>query len=413
MLEDDLLKYYRVPPEAAAVVSYTPISAEERKQRVAELNQKVKDNVTRIQNSEEFRKYLIAMSRFHNYSWGNQMLIWLQSPDATHVAGFNTWVDLGRRVKAGAKGIAILAPLAPTTATTWTRATDDAVRAIKRGDKGYSIYDDKENLVEAGFPSYAAAARKLKEMGFVEHREFIIASHFKVVHVFDISQTEGKELPQFEVPALTGEMNPQIFDSLLQLAKEEGITVSFEGKDADPRPSCKGYFKAPKFIWVRATEAPAQQLNVLSHELAHYFTEQVFRIPREDAETIADSAAYIVDAHYGFDSGQHSFAYVALWARDEKTLHKNLDTVQRVAEKMINLLEQKRTRDMAMKILPMTKYERVLRGGATLTEIEGFYPRADLERMARNAGIGTMAKTKRQLCQELINKGILRISPRR
>jgi len=347
---DDLLKYYTVPPDVAMIPA-----TEEQKRKVAELNQRVKENVLRIQNSTEFRNFLIAMSHFHNYSWNNQMLIWLQRPDATHVGGYNTWANLGRQVKAGEKGIAILAPLGLTSATSWVRATDNAIYAIKRSDKGWAIYDDNEQVVEDGFRSYTTAAQKLRGMGFVEHRQTLSVHNFKVVYVFDMAQTTGKPLPEFDVPILTGETNPVLFEQLLQLAKDEGVTVSFDPKDADPRPSTRGYYRHPKFIWIRPTEPPAQQLNVISHELAHYFTEEVFQIPRADAETIADSVAYIVDAHYGFDSGAHTFAYVALWAKDEKTLHANLNTIQKVSEKIIDALEERRARLMPdLRRLPQT-----------------------------------------------------------
>jgi len=334
--------YYKVP-ENLDVAPYVPISPEERKRRVAELNQRVKENVGRIQNSAEFRKFLIAMSRFHNYSWNNQMLIWLQRPDATHVAGYNTWRDLGRFVKQGQAGIAILAPLGPTAAITWTRATDNAVFSIRRSDKGWAIYDNNENLLHDGFRSYSEAGRKLKAMGFVEHREMLSAHNFKVVHVFDISQTEGEPLPEFDVPVLTGEANQELFDNLLQLGKEQNITISF---DPEPHqdPRIKGSYMPPDHIWVRPEESPAQQLKTLLHELSHHYSESVFRIPRADAETIAESSAYIIGAHYGFDTGVRSFPYVALWAKDEKTLNANMRSVQEVAEKIIDTLEQRKTR---------------------------------------------------------------------
>ena len=215
---------------ASVPAVYTPISPEERKRRVAELNQQVKENVLRIQNSAEFRNFLIAMSHFHNYSWNNQMLIWLQRAGATRVGGYNTWRDLGRFVKKGEAGIAILAPLGPTAAISWVRATDNAVYAIKRSAKGWAIWDDLENLVEDGFPSYAAGGRKLKDMGFVEHRETLSSHNFKVVHVFDISQTDGKPLPEFDVPALTGEANAVLWDDLLALAESQDLYVRFESK---------------------------------------------------------------------------------------------------------------------------------------------------------------------------------------
>jgi len=384
---EDLLKYYTVPPDVAMVPA-----TEEQKRKVAELNQRVKENVLRIQNSSEFRNFLIAMSHFHNYSWNNQMLIWLQRPDATHVGGYNTWANLGRQVKAGEKGIAILAPLGLTSATSWIRATDNAIYAIKRSDKGWAIYNDSEQVAEDGFRSYSTAAQKLREMGFVEHRQTLSVHNFKVVYVFDMSQTTGKPLPEFEVPILTGETNPVLFEQLLQLAKDEGVTVSFDPKDADPH--ARGYYRPPKFIWICPTEPPAQQLNVISHELAHYFTEEVFRIPRADAETIADSVAYIVDAHYGFDSGAHTFAYVALWAKDEKTLHSNLNTIQKVAEKIIDALETRKTR-----LVPSVRVS--LADKMIIEEWEKKCSLQDLKKIAREKGFD-ISGTKREIIERIL-----------
>ena len=399
MSQDELLKYYKVPESVPAV--YTPISQEERKKRVAELNEKVKENVLRIQNSDEFRAFLIAMSHFHNYSWNNQMLIHLQRPGATRVGGYNTWRDLGRYVKKGEEGIAILAPLGPTAAISWVRATDGSIYAIKRSAKGWAIWDDREYMVEDGFSSYPAAGGKLKSMGFVEHRETLSVNNFKVVHIFDIAQTEGKPLPQFDVPTLTGEANQELYDDLLALASSQGMYVTFTSKP-EQDPARKGSYEPPDLIWVRPEEPPAQQLKSLLHEFAHHYTESVFGIPRADAETIAESAAYIVGSHYGFDTGVRSFPYVALWAKDEKTLYANMKSVQEVSEKIIDHLEAQRTM-----LIPST--EKVLsEKGIRLADLESFYPRSELEIMARSAGINPSGKSKRELCKELVNKGVLK-----
>lgn len=416
MKEDELLKYYKVPESVPAV--YTPISPEERKKRVAELNDRVKENVLRIQNSDEFRAFLIAMSHFHRYSWNNQMLIWLQKADASKVAGFNTWRDLGRYVKKGEEGILILAPLGPTAAISWVRGTDNAIYAIKRSAKGWAIWDDRENMVEDGLPSYTAAGRKLKDMGFVEHRETLSVNNFKVVHVFDISQTDGKPLPQFDVPTLTGEANQELYDDLLALASSQDMYVMFKSKP-EQDPSIKGSYEPPNLIWVRPEEPPAQQLKTLLHEFAHHYSESVFGIPRADAETIAESAAYIIGAHYGFDTGVRSFPYVALWAKDEKTLYANMRSVQEVAEKIIDQIEAQRTM-----LIPMAGYDlrtqkeledlRAMREasppgkGIRLADLESFYPRSELESMARSAGINPSGKSKAELCKELVNKGVLK-----
>lgn len=154
----------------------------------------------------------------------------------------------------------------------------------------------------------------------------------------DLSQTEGDPLPEFEVPVLTGEVNEELFDRLLDRMKSRGVRVSFEPK-LQLDPGIKGFYTHGE-IWVRPDEPRAQQLKTLVHEIAHYYSEDVFRIPRQDAETIAESAAYVVGAHYGFDTGVRSFPYVALWARDKKVLDQNLISIRRVAGTILEELEK-------------------------------------------------------------------------
>ncbi|MFQ5875812.1 MAG: hypothetical protein ACE5JL_18705, partial [Dehalococcoidia bacterium] len=185
------------------------------------------------------------------------------------------------------------------------------------------------------------AERQIRDWGgrrvVVEEPRPYEARHFKVVYVFDISQTEGKPLPEFEVPVLTGEVNEELFDRLLGLMKKRGVSVSFE-----PRPhlpaEVKGQY-APTGIWVRPEEPRAQQLKTLLHETAHYYSEGVFHIPRRDAETIGESAAFVVGAHHGFDTGVRSFPYVALWAQEKKALEENLEAVRRVSTRILEELE--------------------------------------------------------------------------
>jgi hypothetical protein len=251
----------------------------------------LKNGVEGIQDSQQFRLFLTTMSKFHDYSIGNQILIMIQKRDATHVAGFATWKELGRWVKRGGKSISILAPrFAPRPI---------CPKCGAKVPKG------------AGFCPKCGAG--------IEEGEIEIApAYFIVVSVFDVSQTEGKPLPEFEVPVLTGEANEALFADLLALMKQKGVQVNF---DSRPQldPSIKGHYLHGE-IWVRPEEPRAQQLKTLTHEVAHHYSEDVFHIPRRDAETIAESAAYVVGAHYGFDTGVRSFPYVALWAQDKKVL---------------------------------------------------------------------------------------------
>jgi len=273
------------------------IEPEVKERKIDEVLKRLKEGVNDIQESSNFKQFLLTMSKFHDYSIGNLILITIQKPEATRVAGFKTWRDLGRWVKKGEKGIAILAPCFPP----------------------------KEKKPET---------EKAEE----EEAEIEVSPvYFKVVHVFDVSQTDGEPLPEFEVPSLTGEANEELFKKTMALTSMQGLDVSFESRPYQD-PAIKGTYSG-RSIWVKPEEPRAQQLKTLLHEVAHYYTESVFRIPRRDAETIAESVAFTVGAHFGFDSGVRSFSYVALWAEDRKVLEANLTAIRKVSTKIFDALE--------------------------------------------------------------------------
>jgi len=275
------------------------IEPEVKERKIDEVLKRLKEGVSDIQESDNFKQFLLTMSKFHDYSIGNLILIMVQKPEATRVAGFKTWKDLGRWVKKGEKGITILAPCMPP-----------------KGQKPEPKEDGEEEIEVS--PIY-----------------------FKVVHVFDISQTDGELLPEFEVPTLTGEANEELFERIMALTRAQRLDVSFESRPYQD-PAIKGTYSG-KSIWVRPEESRAQQLKTLLHEVAHYYSESVFRIPRRDAETIAESVAFTVGAHFGFDSGVRSFSYVALWAEDRKILEANLTAIRKVSTKMFDALESIKT----------------------------------------------------------------------
>ena len=290
-----------LPGYSLAIDLLPAIEIEVKARRIDEVLKQLKDGVEGIQDSYQFRLFLTTMSKFHDYSIGNQILIMIQKPDATRVAGFNTWKDLGRWVRKGEKGIAILAPVMP--------------------------------------PKQKPEEKKAEETEIeIEPRPVF----FKVVYIFDLSQTEGKPLPEFDVPVLTGEANEELFTDLLAHMKQRGITVGFESKPSLD-PGIKGFY-IHTGIWVRPEEPRAQQMKTLLHEVAHYYSEGVFRIPRQDAETIAESAAFVVGTHFGFDTGVRSFPYVALWAKDKKVLENNLGAIRRVSTTIIEALEEVKRR---------------------------------------------------------------------
>lgn len=293
--------YHLLSWVGAPVPDYSfSVEPETKERKIDDVLKRLKEGVDGIQQSENFRTFLLTMSKFHDYSIGNLILIMLQKPDATRVAGFSTWKDLYRWVKKGEKGIAILAPCMPPK-------------------KRQLEPSDVENAPD-------------------EEETEIRPIYFKVVYVFDLSQTEGKPLPEFEVPPLTGEANEELFERVMRLAESQGLEVSFESKP-DQDPDIKGYYTG-KTIWVRPEESRAQQLKTLLHEVAHYYSEGVFRIPRSDAETIAESVAFTIGAHYGFDTGARSFPYVAVWSKDKKVLEANLAAIRKVSEKIFDGLGQ-------------------------------------------------------------------------
>ncbi len=312
----DIIGFLRDPlPEYSLLVWFPAVEVEAGEKKIDAVMKQLKAGVEGIQDSYQFRLFLTTMAKFHDYSIGNQILIMLQKPEATRVAGFNTWKDLGRWVKKGEKGIAILAPVMPPKPK------------VTCPGCGAEVSRTARFCPECGHGLETSSEIDMEQPRF-----------FRVVHVFDLSQTEGAELPEFEVPVLTGEVNEELFDGLLDLMKSRGIRVSFEPKP-QLDPGIKGHYTHGE-IWVRPEEPRAQQLKTLVHEIAHYYSEGVFRIPRQDAETIAESAAYVVGAHYGFDTGVRSFPYVALWAQDKKVLDQNLSSIRRVAGTILDELEK-------------------------------------------------------------------------
>ncbi|MDD5510464.1 MAG: ArdC-like ssDNA-binding domain-containing protein [Dehalococcoidales bacterium] len=321
------------------------VEPETRERKLDDVMNRLRQGVESIQNSDVFRQFLMTMAKFHDYSIGNQILIMLQRPAATQVAGFNTWRDLSRSVKAGEKGIMILAPcFAPGGESRWIR--HDTEWAIRRVGERYGVYLVRSGgadvvpptLLQPLYDTRGQAERYLHTQGAMKGEERVLApTYFKVVYVFDVSQTQGKELPRVEVPTLSGEVNEDLFNRAMALAKKNNLTVEFNPRP-ELSPDIKGMLSGT-LIWVKGDEPRAQQLKTLLHELAHYYTERVLGIPRADAETIAESSAFVVGSHFGFDTGTRSFPYVALWSKDKSVLEKNLAAIRGVSTRMIAGIE--------------------------------------------------------------------------
>lgn len=258
-----------------------------------------------IHDSETFRAYLDAQAKFHAYSFANTLLIVGQMPEATHVAGYQTWKRLGRQVRRGEKGIRIIVPIRG-------RATPSPAES-EEPDAG-AIDNPVRTIVRFGTGS-----------------------------VFDISQTEGKPLPSIDVPVLQGEDGTALYDRLASVAGAEGITL--ERSSQIERETVMGFYEPGERRIVVREASPRQMTKTLAHELAHHFGAGTHSSPEE--ETMAESVAYVVCARYDLDTGERSFPYVATWSKDAAVLKGAMARIQQVSSRIIGQLEPPSRRDVS------------------------------------------------------------------
>ena len=246
--------------------------------------------------SDTLVRYLDMLSQFHHYSFGNCILIAMQRPNASMVAGFHRWKQLGRSVKKGEKGIAILAPLVYRQ-----KAANDDQSADEAQDESKS--------------------RRLRG--------------FKVVHIFDVSQTEGAELPEFS--RIDGDPGEYI-DKIRALIAAQQLALSYE----DLTPGNDGVSKGGSIVIANGLE-PANHFAVLVHELAHELLhrgERRVETTRKMRETEAEAVAYVVCKSIGLQTGTRSSDYIQLYAGDDDLLMHSLEHIQRVASFLIAELQQ-------------------------------------------------------------------------
>ncbi|MBL8820464.1 MAG: hypothetical protein JNL58_30855 [Planctomyces sp.] len=249
-------------------------------------------------HSEKLIQYLNAMSRFHSYSWTNSLLIAMQNPEATLVAGFQRWLKQGRYVRKGEKGIGIMAPL-----------------VYRKRDKSGG------NLPGASQTADAEGKRSI--MGF------------KIVHVFDVTQTEGDELPEF---AKIGGEPGQLLEALEELIRANGIVLKYEVLPGGAQGvSHKGE------IGISTHLETAERFAVLAHELAHEWmhdAEQRKSLSKTVRETEAEAVAYVVCTSFGLNCSTRSSDYIQMYRGDEATLIASLDRIQKTSSRMIHALSQ-------------------------------------------------------------------------
>lgn len=235
-------------------------------------------------HSEQLAAYLKAIARFHRYSLNNVLLIALQKPNASYVAGFRTWNELGRSVRKGEKGIMILAPI---------------------------------------------VRRKIEDEDTAEEAAHAIAG-FRATYVFDISQTDGKDLPQIGV--VRGDPR-DCGDRLRQLAAAHGIAIEYSEEIAPARGTSYG-----GRIALLPDQSPAEEFSTLVHELAHEFLHRGDRragTSKRIRETEAEATAFVVCQAIGLEMGSAASDYIQLWNGDVAVLTESLSYVRQAASQML------------------------------------------------------------------------------
>ncbi len=276
---------------------------QERQEKLSEAMSLLERGIEGILDSEGFANYLRTMARFHTYSFNNVALIVAQRPEATRVAGYKAWQALGRQVQKGEKGLIVFVP------------------HRKR------VRESQEQDQQAQQPA-----------GEQDTRTTHLITGFGLGRVFDIAQTEGEPLPEPPAAqALNGEseIGTQVDRRLSRFLIEEGVRLTVEDTD-----HANGYYRpADRLIALSDRLQGDQRTKTLVHEAAHYLADHRGQVTREDAETVAESSAFVVLAHYGIDTGSYSFPYVARWAKDKAVLRRNLAEVQGVAAGLIAGIE--------------------------------------------------------------------------
>lgn len=291
-----------------------------QQQKIKEATEQLEAGIKEFFSSDKFQEYLNVMSRFHSYSYSNSVMIAMQKPDATLLAGFSGWQkNFDRHVKAGERGIRIFAPVPVKT---------KVEREKKDPDTKLPVLDENGDPV----------------METVE----IKTPRFKIVTVFDVSQTDGKPLPSLGVDELTGnvEQFSQFFEALKRTST---VPIGFE----ELHDGSNGYYSpAEKRIAIREGMSEVQTVKTAIHELAHSRlhdfdrtkppAEAEKRKDRNTREVEAESVAYVVCQHFGIDTSDYSFGYVATWSasRELPELKASLQTIRDAASSLIDEIQE-------------------------------------------------------------------------
>lgn len=290
--------------------------AEARKKEMDDISAKLEKGVKEVFEGEGYKNYLRFCSKLPRYSINNQLLIMMQNPEATMCQSYTGWKEMGRSVKKGEKGIRILAP-APYKKEMEKQKTDE---------NGRPVFDAKGDPVNETV--------EVKMMGF------------KATSTFDISQTEGEPVPTLDVSELTGSVEgyETLFEAIKQAVE---IPIAFE----DIKSGAKGYYSVDENrIAIKEGMSETQTVKTALHEASHAalhsreaMSGSVDNKTKNQKETEAESVAFVVCQHYGIDTSDYSFGYVATWASDKEVpeLKTSLETIRRAASDLISKIDEK------------------------------------------------------------------------
>ena len=283
------------------------------KEKLKEITDGIEQGIREVFESDKYRDYLETMSRFHSYSVNNTMLIYMQKPDATLVAGFNRWRDkFGRNVVKGSKGIKIIAPTPFRKKVEEQRLDPDTKMPVFDKD-GKPVMEEKTVQIPM----------------------------FKPVTVFDVSQTEGKELPELAA-TLNGRVeNYELLKEAIQ--KVAPVPINF----AELEANMDGFFSFKnQSITIREGMSEVQTVCAMIHETAHsilHNTNNKDEMKSQKTEEIeAESIAYAVCKYFGIDTADNSFGYLAAWSKDKevKELKESLETINSTSSTLISSIEK-------------------------------------------------------------------------
>ncbi len=316
------------------------------KYKIEEITEKLEKGIGDLFNSDKYRAYLDTMSKFHNYSVNNTLLIAMQRPDATLVAGYDAWQEkFDRHVKKGAKGIKIIAPVKVKK------------QIVVNGERSQSDTGDKIPIYKPGETQEDYEKRMAQTTKEVEY------TNFRVTTVFDVSDTEGKELPTLGVNELMGTVDG--YEKLkMALEKTSKVPIDYGLVTS----GAKGFFSPDMHkICVQSGMSEVQTVKTIIHEMAHALLHDKTDNPdliqdpktKNTKEVEAESIAYVVCQHFGIDTSDYSFGYIAGWSSDKdiKELKSSMETIRKTASKMISDCEcamakqqEAEKSDMAMEV---------------------------------------------------------------